>query len=151
MHTLYSCIFKKNENRISILNPSLCNALVCHGTQGETYFATVVWRQRYPAFVFTYSFSYITSSWMARMPLLKICCNPFLFISCISFQTVSPISHHCPELSVYIREETFLLQHEIASLEKVSTKLEQEIQEVNAMKGQYLTSLCMSLFRCINE
>ena len=85
---------------------------------------------------------------MARMPLLKICCNPFLFISCISFQTVSPISHHCPELSVYIREETFLLQHEITSLEKVSTKLEQEIQEAIKIKGQYLTFFCLSPFMC---
>lgn len=51
-------------------------------------------------------------------------------------ETVSPISHHCLELSVYIREETFLLQHEITSLEKVSTKLEQEIQEAIEITGR---------------
>ena len=60
------------------------------------------------------------------MPSRKIAA--IYFFSFFAFQTVS-------ELSVYIREETFLLQHEITSLEKVISKLEQEIQEADETKG----------------
>ena len=66
--------------------------------------------------------------------------NAVHFFPFFAFQAVSPISQHCPELSVYIREETSLLQDEIASLEKVSTKLEIEIQEALKTKGQYLNT-----------
>ena len=45
---------------------------------------------------------------------------------------------------MYVQEESSLLQDEITSLEKVSTKLEKEIQRANKMKGQYLApSVCL--------
>lgn len=66
-----------------------------------------------------------------------------------------PISQHCPALSVYIREETSLLQDEIASLEKVSTKLEMEIQGANKTQGceelEGLTQDWVSLNKCRAE
>jgi len=62
------------------------------------------------------------------------------FLLFFAFQNGLPISQHCPALSVYIREETSLLQDEIASLEKVSTKLEMEIQGANKTQGQYRSS-----------
>ena len=74
--------------------------------------------------------------------------NAVHFSPFFAFQAVSPISQHCPELSVYIQEETSLVQDEIASLEKVSTKLEMEIQEVIKTKVQYLNSQSLSIQMC---
>jgi len=55
------------------------------------------------------------------------------------FQAASLIIEHCPELFSSIDEEVCLLQEEIASLEKVSIKLELEMQEAIKIKGKYLS------------
>lgn len=79
--------------------------------------------------------------------IIKLLCvlTAIHFLLLFAFQDGLPISQHCPELSAYIREETLLLQDEIASLEKVSTKLEREIQLANKTQGPYLNSQCLSL------
>ena len=41
-------------------------------------------------------------------------------------------------ISVYIQEETSLIQDEMASLERLNAKLEKEIQRANKTQGPYM-------------
>ena len=48
----------------------------------------------------------------------------------------SPVNY--PELSAYVIEEMKLLQQKIASLKKVTIKLEFEMRQAMEIKGQYI-------------
>ena len=55
-----------------------------------------------------------------------------------AFQAASDVSHRFPGLSLYAKEQICLIQEEIACLDKVSFKVESEMQVAINMKGQYL-------------
>ena len=52
----------------------------------------------------------------------------------ICIQTVTR-TVHCPQLSAYVAEEINSLRNEIASVDKVLLKLEQEIQQTMDVEG----------------
>ena len=52
----------------------------------------------------------------------------------ICIQTVTR-TMHCPQLSAYVGEEINSLRNEIASVDKVLLKLEQEIQQTMDVEG----------------
>ncbi|KAJ7318898.1 DUF3585 [Desmophyllum pertusum] len=56
------------------------------------------------------------------------------FCAAVEQEDASPVSQRCPELSRYVKEEICLVDDEITSLERVSSKLELEIQEVKNTK-----------------
>ena len=60
------------------------------------------------------------------------------FLRFLPFQAASLIIQYCPELFSSIDEEVYLLQEEIASAEKVSIRLELEMQEAIKVKGKYI-------------
>ncbi len=62
--------------------------------------------------------------------------DPNLFFNFCTFQAVSVVSQHFPELSQYVKEQIYLLKEEIACLEKVSVKLETEMKLAMKTKGQ---------------
>ena len=59
-----------------------------------------------------------------------------------TFQAASGVSHRFPGLSLYAKEQICLIQEEIACLDKVSFKLESEMQVAIKMKGQYFPDKC---------
>ena len=78
--------------------------------------------------------------------------KPKHFSIFLVFQAASLIIQYCPELFSSIDEEVCLLQEEIASLEKVSIKLELEMQEAIKIKGECLSKLiALSSIQLIKE
>ena len=60
------------------------------------------------------------------------------FLRFLHSQAASLIIQYCPELFSSIDEEVYLLHEEIASAEKVSIRLELEMQEAIKVKGKYI-------------
>ena len=60
------------------------------------------------------------------------------FLRFLPSQAASLIIQYCPELFSSIDEEVYLLHEEIASAEKVSIRLELEMQEAIKVKGKYI-------------
>ncbi len=59
------------------------------------------------------------------------------FFNYLKLQAVSDVTNHFPELSQYAKEQIYLIKEEIACLEKVSVKLETEMQQAMQTKGKY--------------
>ena len=58
----------------------------------------------------------------------------FMWTCFICIQTVTR-TMQCPQLSAYVAEEINSLRNEIASVDKVLLKLEQEIQQTTDVEG----------------